>query len=470
MQNQILNRQQRGLALLIFVGLIITLFLAGIRVANAQDTGIICTTGTLNGTNRTITLETTTGYIGTPDDNIVFMWGYAENGQPFQHPSPNLCVNEGETVTVILHNTLPADTSIIFPGQNNVLANGVPAQPQFDGGGTLTSMTDVATANGGSVTYSFVAENPGTFVYQSGTNPDKQVRLGLFGALIVRPTDHPDWVNNEMDELDQPLNTFHPDREFMIMLSEIDPLLNQAVESGQSFDLKNYQPRYWLINGRGFPDSLAPNFASWLPSQPYGALQLLTEYDPGTNPDWSLVRYIAFGTVDIPMHPHGKSAHIVGRDGSALAGPNGEDLSFEAFSIPMGPGQTWDGLMRWDDTQDYDEVDNPVTVDIPAAIDVGFGPLYSGSPYLGQQGNFPVDFTTLNQCGEYYHISHVHALHKITSWGTPMTGPITFMRVDPPAPNNCNNDPQALQQLIPANVTGNYFCSAPKNYSLGKET
>jgi hypothetical protein len=100
----------------------------------------------------------------------------------------------------------------------------------------------------------------------------------------------------------------------------------------------------------------------------------------------------------------------------------------------MGPGQTWDGLFRWKDPDGYDIDDplNQITVDIPSPVDVGFGPLYSGSPYLGEQGVFPVDFTTLNECGEYYVISHVHALHKITSWGTPMTGPITFLRIDPP--------------------------------------
>ena len=71
-------------------------------------------------------------------------------------------------------------------------------------------------------------------------------------------------------------------------------------------------------------------------------------------------------------------------------------------------------------------------MDVPTYVDVGYGMLYSGSPYLGVMGEMPVDWTTMNECGEYYVISHVHALHKITSWGAPMTGPITFLRIDPP--------------------------------------
>jgi hypothetical protein len=390
--------------------------------------GIICTTSP----DATFTFTTKTGYIGTPDDNVVYMWGYSEGGSPFQHPSPVLCVNEGDPVTIILHNTLPEDVSIMFPGQEGVLADGVPAQPQFDGGGNLTSLTNVAPAGGGSVTYSFTANSPGTFVYQSGTDPAKQVRMGLFGVLIVRPDLGANYANNRPD------SQFNPDAEFLVLLSEIDPYLNQAVERqvlyGQAFnyDMANYHPRYWFINGRGFPDSFAPNFASWLPTQPYGALARVEPWDATTNPEWSLGRYISVGTVDIPMHPHSKSALVTSRDGRTLEGSAGEDLAYENFSIPMHPGGAWDGLFRWYDPDGYDPDSNPVTVDIPSPVDVGWGPLYSGSPYLGQQGTFPVDFTSLNECGEYYVISHVHALHKITSWGAPMTGPITFLRIDPP--------------------------------------
>ena len=43
----------------------------------------------------------------------------------------------------------------------------------------------------------------------------------------------------------------------------------------------------------------------------------------------------------------------------------------------------------------------------------------------------------LNQCGEYYHIAHNHALQQITAWGVVMSGQITFTRIDPPLPNDC---------------------------------
>ena len=91
--------------------------------------------------------------------------------------------------------------------------------------------------------------------------------MGLFGALIVRPAARaPDYAYDRAD------SRFTPSEEFMVLLSEIDPYQHQAVEQGKAFNMNNYHPRYWLINGRGFPDSIADNDASWLPTQPYGAL------------------------------------------------------------------------------------------------------------------------------------------------------------------------------------------------------
>jgi FtsP/CotA-like multicopper oxidase with cupredoxin domain len=419
------KRKGVGAALALSVAVTSAAMLGATGPAAAQSpgprVGVVCT----SNANSTFTLTTHTGYINLPDGSTAYMWGYSNGGDGFQHPGPVLCVNEGDTVTIVLHNTLPQDVSIAFPGQNNVLANGAAAQPQFDGGGNLTSLTNVAAANGGSVTYSFVADHPGTFLYESGTNPEIQVRMGLFGALIVRPTMGANFAYNRAD------SQFDPTEEFLALLSEIDPYLNQAVEAGKTFNITKYHPRYWLINGRGFPDSIADNFASWLPNQPYGSLAEILPYDADTHPNPALDRYLSVGTEDYPFHPHGNNGVVIGRDGHPLEGPLGEDLSFEKFSVPVGPGQTWDLLFKWQDDNDY-SLNNPVPVTEPNLQNLVIGMFYGGSPYLGETGPLPPGSSTLNECGEFYIISHNHALYQITSWGVNMTGPITYTRVDPP--------------------------------------
>ncbi len=439
MRTSMLKGIRWGLALVLLVALLSVAPLAKPTPVAAQTgpaVGIACTTGT--SPNPTFNLTTGTGDIILPDGNTMFMWSYSLAGAPFQHPGPVLCVNQGDTVTVRLVNNLPDAASIIFPGQDNVLADGNPAQPQFDGSGNLTSMTNVAGANGGSITYSFVASNPGTYIYESGTQPEKQVRMGLFGALIVRPTMGPTFAYNRAD------SQFTSGEEFLVLLSEIDPYQHQAVQNGTPYNIANYHPRYWLINGRGFPDSIANNYASWLPNQPYGALarvhafnNTLPPSDPNYHPYPGMIRYLNVGTEDYPFHPHGNNGQVIGRDGHPLEGPGGQDLSFEKFAINIGPGQTWDVTFKWYDAEGYDEATNPVPVTIPDIANMTFGMFWSASPYLGKMGQMPPGMSTLNQCGEYYIIAHNHALYQITSWGVTMTGPVTYLRIDPPLPNMC---------------------------------
>jgi len=416
--------------------------------ASAQSvpaTGIVCTSDSSGATTPSFTLTATDGYIQLPDGNTMYMWGYAKGGGAFQHPGPVLCVNQGDTVTVILNNTLKEDVSIMFPGQEGVLANGVPAQPKGDGT-TLTSFTDVA-APGGSITYSFVASQPGSYIYESGTMPEKQVRMGLFGALIVRPTLGAADMYNRAD------SAFTASEEFMVLLSEIDPYQHQLAEADavavpspavpSAYDFSQYQARYWLINGRGFPDSIADNNSSFLPDQPYGALARISPFNTNAgdaqnyHPNPGAIRYLNVGSEEFPFHPHGQNGLVVGRDGRALQSATNQDLSFEKFAINIGPGQTWDVLFKWYDAEHYEETSNPVPVVIPQVNNQEFGMFYSGSPYLGKQGTLPPGASTLNTCGEYYVISHNHALYQITSWGVNLTGPITYLRVDPPKPNTC---------------------------------
>jgi FtsP/CotA-like multicopper oxidase with cupredoxin domain len=361
----------------------------------------------------------------------MYMWSYGSTPATFQHPGPVLCVNQGQTVTVVLNNALPYSlrTSLIFPGQENVLANGVPAQPDL----ANNSLTNSVAANG-NITYSFVANKPGTYIYESGTDAKSQVAMGLFGALIVRPSMGANFVYNRAD------SQFTPTEEFLALLSEIDPYQHQAWELsatvGQSFKSNNYKARYWMINGRGFPDSIADNNAPWLADQPYGALARIYPYNASTHPYPAVERFINVGTEEYPFHPHGQNGLVIGRDGNPLEGPAGQDLSMEKFAVNIGPGQTWDVVFKWYDAEGYSPA-NPVTVPAPDLVNLTLGMFFSGSPYLGVKATLPPGKSTLNQCGEYYIISHNHALFQLDAFGQTMSGPITYLRVDPPMPNTC---------------------------------
>ncbi len=404
--------------------------------AASPSSGVLCTTA--SSPSPTFNLSASAGYISMPDGNTIFSWSYQNSSGDFQFPGPVLCVNQGDTVTVVLHNTLGEATSIMFPGLDDVLANGVPAQPVFDGG-SLTSLVPTAAAGGGSVTYSFVASRPGTFLYESGTDPGKQVQMGLYGALIVRPAGHPD--AGYVDSLGNPVGQFLPSTEYVMLLSEIDPGLHQAIEFGQAYDVTQLHPRYWLVNGRSFPDTIAPNNAPWLPAQPYSALVHVpvTDTSPagiaagGDHPP-AMVRYLDAGSRNHPFHPHGQNGRVIARDATPLLGAANQDLTYETYSFSIGSGQTWDQTYEFTNQELYNPDTNPVPVTIPQLQNLNFkdaATYYGGSPYLGYKAPMPVGTTTFNQCGEYYMVWHSHALNEVANYDASFGGMLTLERIDP---------------------------------------
>jgi multicopper oxidase len=409
-----LTRATRLLGLVALASCACALF--GVANAGAAPLGMVCTTGT-NGANFNLT--TATGTIETPDGNSVFMWGYANanTGGGFQLPGPVLCVTQGQTVTVRLHNTLAENTSIVFPGQTGVSATGAAGL-----------FTREATPGGVDATYTFTASQPGTYLYESGTDPSKQVEMGLYGAIVVRPLGHPDWAYGDVS------TRFDPAREYLLIFHEIDPFLHHDVETGESiYDFNALHNRYFTITGRSFPDTIADNAVTWLPTQPYGSLIRVKPYNATQNSLPALVRVVNAGLLNHPFHPHGFHLRVIAQDGRRLLTPAGADASSEHFGDVIGSGQTQDTLFKYID-QDNFSPQNALPVTIPSYRNLAFKDnvtWYSGSAYLGLKGTLPTGVTSYNVCGEFYFPWHSHALNEFTNFDEGFGGMATLLRVDP---------------------------------------
>ena len=203
--------------------------------------------------------------------------------------------------------------------------------------------------------------------------------MGLFGALIVATG-----AGRRTTSTTGPTRSSTRTTEFMLLLSEIDPYLNAKVLKGTSaFNMNNYHPRYWLINGRQFPDSIADNFASWLPSQPYGALATIHPYDAGTNPlpGGGPLPERRHDGLPVPPARQQRQGHRPRRH-AARGGRRRRTCRFDKFAVNIGPGQTWDVLFDWKDDEDYSPT-NPVPASEPDLQNLTIGMFYGGSPYLG---------------------------------------------------------------------------------------
>ena len=389
--------------------------------ADAPRIGMVCTPGTVSGGTHTFNLVAKTGYIDTPDGNSVFMWSYANADAPdsgqFQSPGPVLCVTQGQTVVVNLTNNLPEPASIVFPGQDAAVTAT---------GGAAGLLTTEAPAGTGTVHYSFVAGDPGTYPYESGSDIAKQLEMGLYGALIVRPSAGPAYAYGTS-------TAFDPSREYLILLSEIDADLHHAVETGAAYDVNARRDRYFAVNGREFPDTIQDNGSELLPNQPYGSLIRVQPTTAASAP--ALVRMVNVGAFNHPFHPHGNHTTQIAQDGRLLLSPTGAAASTEHFGETIAAGQTQDFLLRWDDQDKWDPGTNPLPVPAPNYRDVFFkdaNTWYAGSPYLGHSGTLPTGVVSQNICGEWYFPWHSHALNEFTNFDQGFGGMATLLRVDPP--------------------------------------
>ena len=400
---------------LVMIGILIAVGVVSPAVSQAAP-------GMLPGlTGSTFTLQATEGHILMPTGQSIYMWGFTEVGGSFQYPGPNLIVNQGDVININLTNNLSTSVSMTFPGQSNVMADGNPVQPELDVvNGNLTSLT-TSVVPGNTITYSFTAGEPGTYIYESGTAPSLQVQMGLFGALIVRPTMGINYAYNDAR------TAFTSGREYLLLLHELDPVIHDAVEDGLVPDLKNFWPRYWTINGRAFPDTIAGDNPSWLPSQPYGSLVIAEPEEV------ALIRLANAGVHHHPYHTHGNHLRVLAHDGQLLEGPGGEDLSREEYTLTVGAGQTYDATFTWSDIYAWDPDTNPIPVQIPDMRNLTFpGPFYSGSPYLGEKGDLPVRDVSVNEYGEFYFPWHSHSEREMANWGGEMGGMLTLLRINPP--------------------------------------
>jgi hypothetical protein len=102
----------------------------------------------------------------------------------------------------------------------------------------------------------------------------------------------------------------------------------------------------------------------------------------------------------------------------------------------MVPSQTADTLVSWTDAQAWDPSTNTIGVPVPQQQGRFDGAYWSGSPYLGDSTPPKPGATRFNECGEYYHVAHSHALYQVATYDTSMSGMLTMTRIDPPGTNN----------------------------------
>jgi len=446
---------------------VLALALAAALPAMAAVPGSTGTRGAgCEGASVCFDLAARKGQITLGDGNTLLTWGFSA-GSSLQYPGTTLIVNEGDTVRVTLANTLAVTTSIVFPGQLGVVATG----------GTAGLLTNEAGANGsgGSVSYTFTATHAGTYLYQSGTEPEVQIEMGLVGALIVRPAG----FDAGTDEAHPQRRAYADgatayDREYLFFLTDMDRSAHEGVQQGLPIDPASFKATLWFINGRNGPDTMLKSSVGWLPAQPYNALARM---HPGER---VLMRIVGAGRDLHPFHHHGNNAWLVARDGRVLQSNPGAvarypdfngipelaalnatlpDEAISNYTIQIVPGSTYDAVFTWTGkglnwdmyghsgtecaspaataasrtaNEDPDSHCKALPVRLPEQQSLTFGGLWSGSPYLEKLEALPPLQGGLNPGGGYSFMWHSHTERELTNDDIFPGGMMTMMIIEGP--------------------------------------
>ena len=242
------------------------------------------------------------------------------------------------------------------------------AIPFYDG----VPESSISVPIGRNFTYVYRPEDAGTYMYHCHFEDVEHVTMGMHGIVFVKPSPsdtaglaagqqkaygHRDGdVNNESVY----------DREFSIMLSEVDTRAHFNDAHIQATDWTDFQADFWTMNGRAYPDTLEPNGvrdaegqmlaqrSGGIDANGNAILTTLTDYATEesrlfANPLSSLVqcapgeriliRIANLGFLDHSIVFPGLSIDVLGRDARFVPG-SAQRLATD--SIQVGPGESRD--------------------------------------------------------------------------------------------------------------------------------
>ncbi len=216
--------------------------------------------------------------------DIVDAWAY--NGQV---PGPQIRVDLGDKVQVIVNNETPLGTDVHW--------HGIHTPNDQDG---VTPYTQDPISSGTSFTYEFVADEAAIGMYHAHLHSQISVPNGMFGSFIIGESPYP--LGQTISGVEVPL-----DLEPVI---DMPMVLNDAGVIGLS------------LNGKSFPAT-----------EP-----LVLEQG-----DWAAVHYYNEGLTSHPMHLHQMPQLVYAKDGIPL------DYPYWADTINVAPGERYSVLFHAQD-------------------------------------------------------------------------------------------------------------------------
>lgn len=269
-------------------------------------------------------------------------------------PAPKIVLDEGDEFYLNLTNVGMLMRPDLFD-PHTVHWHGFPeAASIFDG----VPDSSVSINMGSTLTYYYNVTEPGTYMYHCHVEALEHMQMGMLGNLYVRPAqdgtayEYPAGSGKNYNRFaynDGDGSTGY-DVDFALQLGSFDSTFHDASETVQPLPFAEMRDDYAMINGRGYPDTVA----TANPQAPDGANPLdgfstqkessLVTANPGQRVLLRLsnLNVTRFYTLQIL----GLTMHMVGKDAKLLRGPDGKDLFYDTSTVTLGGGESFDAIVE----------------------------------------------------------------------------------------------------------------------------
>ncbi len=307
-------------------------------------------------------------YVETmPDGTTVPMWGYrvartctaaqlasptSAINRPVTSPGAAITVNPSDpTLNITLVNrasanaalgetALPVPTSIVLHGHNTTMTPVFKTNATVNSPSTASDCAPGASLDcrvrsftheappGGTATYTYTNVKPGTYLYHSGTLPQIQVQMGLYGMLRKNAPGTVTSARVAYPGAASAPDQYAFDNEIALLLSEVDPAIHAAVAGGTfSGSTIGYDPKYFRVHRYPIPPATVP--AAGVISQPIdftdGPSRTALGIQLGTR---QLVRAVNAGLQSRALMLIDGHWHLIAEDGNLFPYPREQYSAF----------------------------------------------------------------------------------------------------------------------------------------------
>jgi FtsP/CotA-like multicopper oxidase with cupredoxin domain len=274
-----------------------------------------------------------------------------------QISAPMLSFDEEDDITITLSNLGLLMRPDLFDGHTLHWHGFVNAIPLFDGVPELS----LAVPVGRDFTYYYRPHDAGTYMYHCHFEDVEHVQMGMTGMVFIRPRQNKGvdagtstpwggtldaaipagrYAYNDFD------GTTRYDREFAFMVTELWSAAHYRDAHIQVSDWTDFDPSFFLLNGRGYPDTVQPNgnpMVSDAGRLQYQPISSLVRCNAGEK---VLLRLSNLGYKNHAMTVDNIDLTVVAKDASLLKGRDGTKNYITTNTVDIGPGESRDVIFE----------------------------------------------------------------------------------------------------------------------------